>query len=36
MFLGTIDGYTVRLAILVAPPEGEKALSKIYFTAGQQ
>jgi hypothetical protein len=33
MFLGTIDSNRVKLAILVAPPEGEKALSKIYFTA---
>jgi hypothetical protein len=32
MFIGNIDGHKVKLAILVAPAEGEKALGKIYFT----
>jgi hypothetical protein len=32
IFLGNIDGHKVRLAILVAPPEGEKPLEKIYFS----
>jgi hypothetical protein len=32
LFNGTIDGHKVELAILVAPPDGEKSLSKVHYT----